>query len=151
MGFRQITNTMYANHRFTTAEEAEVDVVGGRTHHWHCKPGFTDTEDLMFLRVRIEAGEGHSFHCHPNKEEMIYFLSGTAEQWVGRESRIMKAGSSVYIPKGVVHATYNRGTAPIEFIAVITPVSAEGPVTVELGEDYWSGPGDVPIPSRLSW
>lgn len=126
---------MSATHRFTTAEEAEVDVVGGRTHTWHCKPGFTDTEDLMLLHVRIAPGEGHSFHYHPNKEEMIYFLSGTAEQWVGKESRVMEAGSSVYIPKGMIHATYNRGSEPLNFIAVITPVSAEGPVTVEVGEE----------------
>jgi mannose-6-phosphate isomerase-like protein (cupin superfamily) len=126
---------MSANPRFTPAEEAEVDVVGGRTHTWHCKPGFTDTEDLMLLHVSIAVGEGHSLHYHPNKEEMIYFLAGTAEQRVGKESRILQAGSSVYIPKGEVHATYNRGDVPLEFIAVITPVSAEGPVTVELGED----------------
>jgi oxalate decarboxylase/phosphoglucose isomerase-like protein (cupin superfamily) len=127
---------MSANHRFTTAAEAEVDVVGGRTHHWHSKPGFTDTEDLMFIRVHMAAGDGHSFHYHPNKEEVIYFISGTAEQWVGKESRVMEAGSSVYVPKGAVHATFNRSDAPVEFIAVITPVSAEGPVTVELGDEF---------------
>ena len=126
---------MSATHRFTTAAETEIDVVGGRTHYWHSKPGFTATEDLMFIKVSVEVGAGHPLHYHPNKEEIIYFLSGTAEQWVGTESRIMEAGSSVYIPKGEVHATYNRGDVPLEFIAVITPVSAEGPVTIELGKD----------------
>ncbi|RYD37908.1 MAG: cupin domain-containing protein [Verrucomicrobiaceae bacterium] len=121
-------------HRFTQPGEEEVEVIGGKTHLWHSKPGFTATEDLLFVRVLIQPGEGHSFHYHPNKEEIIYFISGTAEQWLEDEMRVMGPGSSLYIPKGVVHATYNRSDSPIEFIAVITPASAEGPVTVEVGE-----------------
>ena len=125
---------MSAKHRFTLPGEEEVEVIGGKTHLWHSKPGFTDTEDLLFVRVLIEPGEGHPFHYHPNKEEMIYFISGVAEQWLGNEKRVMGPGSSLYIPKDVVHATFNRSDSPIEFIAVITPASAEGPVTVEVGE-----------------
>lgn len=123
-----------AKHRFTEPGSEEVEVIGGKTHLWHSKPGFTQTEDLLFVRVLIEPGEGHSFHYHPNKEEVIYFISGNAEQWVEDEMRPMGPGSSVYIPKGVVHATFNRSDVPLEFIAVITPASAEGPVTVEVAE-----------------
>src|SRR6218665_2492838 len=108
------------NHRFTEESSAEVEKIGGKTHLWHSKPGFTATEDLLFVRVLIEPGEGHSFHYHPNKEEVIYFVSGVAEQWVENEMRVMGPGSSVYIPKSVVHATFNRSDAPIEFIAVIS-------------------------------
>ena len=121
-------------HRFTAAGSEEVEVIGGKTHLWHSKPGFSQTDDLLFVRVLIEPGEGHSFHYHPNKEEVIYFITGTAEQWVEDEMRVMGPGSSVYIPKGVVHATFNRSEQQIEFIAVITPASAEGPVTIEVPE-----------------
>ncbi|HVJ46790.1 MAG TPA: cupin domain-containing protein [Luteolibacter sp.] len=121
-------------HRFTDAASAEVEQIGGKTHLWHSKPGFTATEDLLFVRVFLEPGEGHSFHYHPNKEEVIYFISGTAEQWVEDEKRIMGPGSSVYIPKSIVHATFNKGDVPLEFIAVITPASAEGPVTIEVDD-----------------
>lgn len=123
--------------RFTSAEEAEIEIVEARTHYWHSKPGYTATEDLLVVKVRIEPGDGHSFHYHPNKEEVIYFISGTAEQWVGKEHRVMEPGSSVYIPKGEIHATFNRGSEPIEFIAIITPLSAEGPVTVEMADEPW--------------
>jgi mannose-6-phosphate isomerase-like protein (cupin superfamily) len=119
-------------HRFTDVDSAEIEKIGGKTHLWHSKPGFTATEDLLFVRVFLDPGEGHSFHYHPNKEEVIYFIGGTAEQWVEDERREMSAGSSVYIPKGVVHATFNCGETPLEFIAVITPASADGPVTVEV-------------------
>lgn len=122
------------NHRFTEESAAEVEKIGGKTHLWHSKPGFTATDDLLFVRVFLEPGEGHSFHYHPNKEEVIYFINGTAEQWVEDEKQVMGPGSSVYIPKSVVHATFNKGDTPLEFIAVITPASAEGPVTIEVDD-----------------
>lgn len=123
------------SHRFTTAEEAEFEGAEGRNHYWHSKPGFTDTADLLVVRCVIEPGQGHAFHYHPNKEEVIYFISGEAEQWIGKEKRLMGPGSSVYIPADVVHATFNRSATPIEFVAIITPASAEGPITVDLGEN----------------
>ncbi len=123
---------MSSTHRFTHAGTEEIEVIGGRTHYWHSKPEYTATEDLLVVRVRIEPGGGHGFHYHPNKEEVIYYISGTAEQWIGDERQSMGPGSSVYIPKDAVHATFNKGTEPLEFIAIITPLSAEGPVGVEL-------------------
>ena len=122
-------------HKLTRPGQDEPFTVDGRTHYWHSNPGFSDTEDLLVVRVIIAPGEGHPFHYHPNKEEVIYFISGTAEQWVAGEKQIMGPGSSVYVPKSAIHATYNRSEEPLEFIAIITPVSAEGPVTVELGEE----------------
>lgn len=125
---------MSAIHRFTQAGTEEIQVIGGRTHYWHSKPDYTSTEDLLVVRVRIEPGGGHGFHYHPNKEEVIYYLAGEAEQWIGDEKQVMRPGSSVYIPKDVIHATFNKGDQPLEFIAIITPLSAEGPVGVELPE-----------------
>lgn len=125
---------MTAQHRFTEGGTEKVEEIGGRIHHWHSLPGYTDTSDLLVVKVVIEPGGSHGFHYHPNKEEVIYFISGTAEQWISGESRKMGPGSSVYIPPDAVHATYNRSDEPIEFIAIITPLSAEGPVTVEMDE-----------------
>lgn len=125
---------MSKQHRFVTFEEAEVEELPGKIHFWHSRPGFTDTEDLLFVRARLEPGEGHPFHYHPNKEEVLYVLSGKAEQWVGEECREMGPGTSVYLPADVVHATFNRGPEPLDFLAVIVPGSAEGPVTIEVGD-----------------
>ncbi len=113
---------------FTLASSTPTDVTGGRTHHWHSKPGMTPTEDLIFVKVIVPPGGGHAFHTHPNKEEVIYVLSGEAEQWVEQEKQTLGPGSSAYIPKSAVHATFNRGSVDLEFIAVVTPCSAEGPI-----------------------
>lgn len=123
---------------FIDPKTAEKDTTDGRLHEWHCRPGTGPTENLIFVKVTIPPGGGHPFHRHPNKEEVIYILSGEAEQWVGEEMRKIGAGHSAYIEQGMVHATYNRGTALLEFIAVITPCSAEGPVTEDVsGEMPW--------------
>ena len=37
-------------------------------------------------------------------------------------------------PPGLVHATFNRGTEPVEVLAIITPLTAEGPVAVEVAD-----------------
>ena len=43
--------------------------------------------NLMFVRAHLLPGEAHRFHHHPNMEEILYVLSGTAEQWVENEKR----------------------------------------------------------------
>lgn len=113
---------------FTHAHSAPTETIDGRDHIWHSKPGLTPTEDFIFVHATIPPGGGHSFHNHPNKEEVIYILEGEAEQWLGERFENLGPGSSVYIPKGVVHATFNRSDTDLKFIAVITPCSADGPI-----------------------
>ena len=52
----------------------------------------------------------------------------------------MKPGDSIYIPVGLIHATYNAGSEPLDFLAVLSPAKGDGPVTVEVGdEEPWKG------------
>ena len=67
-------------------------------------------------------------------EEILYVLSGAAEQWVTQEKRLMKAGDALYLPPGVVHGTYNAGSEVLDFLAVLSPANSDGPVTVEVGD-----------------
>jgi quercetin dioxygenase-like cupin family protein len=67
-------------------------------------------------------------------EEILYILSGTAEQWVERETRVMQPGDALYLPAGVIHGTYNTGVALLDFLAVLSPAKSPGPVTVEVGD-----------------
>ena len=46
------------------------------------------------VRVNMEPGRAHAFHKHPTREELIYVLSGRAEQWVGREHKVLGPGRS---------------------------------------------------------
>ena len=64
-------------------------------------------------------------------DEIIYILSGEAEQWY-KSKRTLRAGDAVYIPRGVVHGTYNSSAAEIDFLAILTPAKIKGPMTVEV-------------------
>jgi len=120
--------------RFVSFKETDVETLPGKTHHWYCKPGMVADTNLMFVRAHLLPGEAHKFHHHPQMEEILYILSGTAEQWVEREKRVMRAGDSVYLPVGIVHGTYNIGAETLDFLAILSPAKSAGLVTVEVSD-----------------
>jgi quercetin dioxygenase-like cupin family protein len=130
-----MTDPNSAPWRIVTFEETEVEKLPGKTHFWHCKPGMVADTNLMFVRAQLPPGEAHRFHYHPHMEEILYILSGTAEQWIEQEKRVMKAGDAIYLPVGMVHGTYNVGTETLDFLAVLSPAKSEGPVTIEVSKD----------------
>ncbi len=121
--------------RFVSLDEAEVEQLPGKIHYWLCKPGMVKDTNLMFVRAQLPPGEAHKFHFHPKMEEILYVLSGTAEQWVEREKKTMRAGDSLYLPSGIVHGTYNVGSETLDFLAILSPAKSEGPVTTEVSEE----------------
>jgi mannose-6-phosphate isomerase-like protein (cupin superfamily) len=120
--------------RIVRASEAEVESLPGKTHFWQCKPGMVADTNLMFVRAHLPPGEAHRFHYHPHMEEILYILSGTAEQWVERERRIMRAGDMLYVPARMIHATFNSGNDDLQFLAVLSPAKSEAPPTIEVGD-----------------
>jgi quercetin dioxygenase-like cupin family protein len=121
--------------RFVTAQEMEVEVLPWGPHEWLCRPGLTAAEDLLLVRVSMPPGQGHGFHRHPEMEEIIYVISGAAEQWVDRAARTLGAGEMAHIPRDVVHGTYNVGDAPLVFLAILSPARTSGPAIVDVSRD----------------
>lgn len=125
--------------RFVTSAEFEVEELPWGPHEWLCRPGLTDARDLLLVRVRMPPGTGHAFHRHPAMEEIIYVISGEAEQWVDRRSRRLGPGDIAHVPKDVVHGTYNAGDETLVFLAILSPAQAEGPALVDVsGDAPWS-------------
>lgn len=120
--------------RFVSFPEAEIEELPGKIHHWYCRPGMVKETNLMFVRAHLQPGQAHRFHYHPKMEEILYVLSGSAEQWVEREKRQMCPGDSLYLPAGIVHGTYNAGSELLDFLAILSPARSEGPVTVDVND-----------------
>jgi mannose-6-phosphate isomerase-like protein (cupin superfamily) len=120
--------------RIVPFADAELEQLPGKTHYWQCKPGMVEKTNLMFVRAQLPPGECHNFHFHPNMEEILYILSGAAEQWVKNERNLMKPGDSLYVPARMVHATFNTGNEMLDFLAVLSPAMSEGPVTIEVND-----------------
>ena len=68
-------------------------------------------------------------------EEIIYVISGTAEQWVDHERRILVAGEMAHIPIDVVHGTYNAGKDTLVFLAILSPAKFEGPALIDVHQE----------------
>ncbi len=110
-------------------------------------------ERLFMVRATMPAGEGHNFHCHPGREEILYVLDGEAEQWVGTEHRLLRPGNVAFIPPGLPHATFNNGPKTLRFLAILSPVQTDGPFTIDVfDEEPWktvrpavAHPGYTPI------
>jgi len=94
--------------------------------------------NLLFVRAQLPPGEAHKFHYHPQMEEILYVLSGTAEQWVEADKRRMGPGDSLYLPAGIIHGTYNVGSELLDFLAILSPAKSDGPITIEVSnQEPW--------------
>ena len=124
--------------RFVTSAEAEVEVLPWGPHEWLSRVGLTEARELQLVRVTMPPGQAHRFHRHPALEEILYVLDGRAEQWVGRESRILGPGDVAHVPTNEVHGTYNVFEGPLTFLAVLSPAVFEGPALIDVSrEEPW--------------
>ncbi|MGV3518078.1 cupin domain-containing protein [Luteitalea sp.] len=121
--------------RFVTSADVDVEELPWGPHEWLCRPGLTDARDLLLVRVRMPPGTGHAFHRHPAMEEIIYVVTGDAEQWVGEETRRLGAGDIAHIPRDTVHGTYNAGADTLVFLAILSPATFDGPALVDVSMD----------------
>ena len=94
-----------------------------------------EVSKLFGARASIAPGMGHNFHYHPGREELIYVLEGTIEQWVGQETQTLTAGDAVVIPADKVHASFNVGTGPAVLFVVLTPAQLDQPLAVDVAAE----------------
>lgn len=129
---------MSSPRRFVAGGEFQLEHLPWGPHEWLCRPGLTDAERLLLVRVRMPPGKGHAFHRHPEMEEIIYVVEGKAEQWVEREKRMLGPGDIAHIPTDLVHGTYNPGPGTLVFLAILSPAKTKGPALVDVsGEEPW--------------
>ena len=124
--------------RFVSLPTASVETLPGKTHYWYNKRGLVADTNLNFVRAQLPPGEAHKFHYHPHMEEILYILAGRAEQWVEQEHRVLGPGDAVVLPVGMIHATYNVGSEPLDFLAILSPANTPDPMTIEVSDqDPW--------------
>jgi len=121
--------------RFITAHDAEAGSFPWCTTETLSNAALTGADQLMLVRASFPAGEAHNFHKHPGREEIIYVVSGKAEQWVGREKRVLGPGEIAHIPPDTPHATFNRFDSELTILAMLSPVEAEGEFTVDVSQE----------------
>jgi quercetin dioxygenase-like cupin family protein len=112
-------------------------------NEWLCRPDLVPAEKLLLVRANMAPMHSHPFHHHPHREEIIYVLYGRAEQWVGKDYRILGPGETAHIPAGVVHGTYNPHAEPLVFLAILSPA--------KLPQDLQSAPDPCDVSAEEPW
>lgn len=93
---------------------------------WFVTPSAIEGASSTLGEVIINPGKGHARHNHPHAEEIIYVISGEAEQMVADgEPFTIREGDTVHIPAGAYHATFNSTWRPLRLIVTYTPGGEE--------------------------
>jgi uncharacterized cupin superfamily protein len=88
-------------------------------------------------------GGGFPFaHVHEEYEEVFYVLEGEVEYRLGAGWMVAPAGTTVCVPRGVIHAFRNVSQAPARHLVVHAPVEALDAIEAiaAAGWDQW---GDI--------
>jgi mannose-6-phosphate isomerase-like protein (cupin superfamily) len=94
---------------------------------------------LSVIEQWCAPGRGAPTHAHPGVEEVVTFLEGEAEAWLGDDRFALAAGDSVVFPPGSWHGFRNTGEGDLHVLAIFasplpTVVYADEPeVTLEIG------------------
>ena len=122
--------------KFIIANEIQLKLNDFGTSRRLSDPPNTGAKQLTVSEVNFDPGKGHNFHKHPDQEEVVLVVSGTVEQWMDREKRILNPGDSAFIPAGVVHASFNAGDQPAKIIAILGPcIGPNGYEVVDVAND----------------
>lgn len=92
---------------FVCVDDVEWEELDWGKLGWVIRPeNVPESANICVLDVLVEPGQGHDFHRHPNQEEVILVRSGTVEQWVGEEMKMLTAGDVCFVAQDKVHATF---------------------------------------------
>lgn len=61
------------------------------------------------VRVVVVAPGPRTPHLHPHSDEVTYVVSGSGNAWEGPRSTPVGPGDTIFVPRGVEHATVARG------------------------------------------
>jgi quercetin dioxygenase-like cupin family protein len=69
---------------------------------------------------------GAPFHRHSREDEISYVLAGELTVQQGSRRYNAGVGGTIVKPRGIFHAFWNAGTAPVRFLEVIAPGAFAG-------------------------
>ncbi|PRX96777.1 cupin domain-containing protein [Allonocardiopsis opalescens] len=111
---------------------------------WFVTPASVPGAATSQGEVIVYPGRGHERHNHPDAEELIYVVSGEAEQTVGDgEPFTIREGEGVWVPTGVYHSTHNRSWRPLRLVVTYSPGGAEAALTE--APDFRSDGAGMPV------
>ncbi len=122
--------------KFITSANAERTTLDYGTLTWLSRPQTTGSKNLVSMEATLLPGAGHFFHKHPDQDEVLYVIEGSIEQWLLEEKQVLNAGDSVFVPAGVIHASFVASSSPAKVVVTLGPCSgAEGFALVDVSAE----------------
>jgi oxalate decarboxylase/phosphoglucose isomerase-like protein (cupin superfamily) len=88
-------------------------------------------------------GGGPPLHYHQNEDEWFFVLEGRVEFFKDNAWAEVPAGTTVFVPKGVVHAFRNPGDQPLRMLVQTAPSGFENFYARSAEEFAKPGPPDM--------
>ncbi len=108
------------------APDAETLIFDWGTIKILSEPAFAGGSTMTFAEVAVYPGTGHARHKHDNADEIIYVLEGEALQMLDDKPSVpVRAGASIYVPRGTFHGTQNTGSGVLRLVVVYAPAGEE--------------------------
>ena len=102
-------------------KQQEIIKFGGIEIDFCLDAGDTKGALTMFKCVINAGAKIAAAHYHENFDETVYGLKGVATYTVDGKTIELRAGDSLFIPRGAVHAFANKSDETIEFLCVASP------------------------------
>ncbi len=90
-------------------------------------PETVGSEHLELLEGTVEPGQGALPHAHPDLDQVIYMLAGSARAEIDGQSRELGPGDAAFFPKGMPHIFTVTGDRPVRVLVIYTPPYMENP------------------------
>ena len=76
------------------------------------------TREVEVVSIAVPPGVGNEFHRHPGDQWTAVQEGEVTFTIKGQPPRVLKAGDSVYIPRGTIHRNENESDAPARTIGL---------------------------------
>ncbi len=115
--------------------EALRAVVGGPEKEMYWGPGdlynflVTGEESggsMFAFDCLVAPGGGPPPHRHLAEDELFHMYAGSVVFTAAGETREIKTGESLFVPKGLAHSYTNPADTPASMLTVYTPAGMEG-------------------------
>ena len=107
----------------TTTQQAPPEAFAGSLFLWHATSDDTDGT-LAVSEAWVRPGVEPPIHIHACEDETFYVLEGEATFLRGTERHTLRAGESIYLPRGVRHGFAVAGPLT-RLLTVYTPGGLE--------------------------
>ena len=97
----------------------------------------------FIMEATIPSGGGPPLHIHHREQESFYLLEGTLDITLGEKKLKATTGDFVQIPRGMVHAFHNAGSATARMLLFFSP-----PGWISILKRCWSRSRTAPPPSQ---